>query len=291
MNYFDLPWLAKVRFLIFDLDGTLYQDLEFHRELCDRALSGTPYEPMIPEVVDLVDRILEGDPDNRMPDFVYLRRFEGIVDPTDGGGLAAAFAAAPCTPMDTLSLADHAGDDPVSLADGWSVSFAVLRLLGIPNEARKSAFYEVRSSMLARLCRHDVLTAALRSATPYKILQTNSPEDTGTEFIEALLESESFREIHCDAGKPRGIHHLITGLIDAGALPQEILSIGDHPWNDLKPARDLGCRTVLISPYAGMPNGRWDLRLHTLEELADLTRAASGDQHQAVGTATRSLHE
>ncbi|MFW5686066.1 MAG: HAD family hydrolase [Spirochaetota bacterium] len=274
MNYYRLPWLSQIRFMIFDMDGTLYQDLEFHRELCRLALEGTRFESQTHAVIELVERVLDGDPRLPMPDFVRLHEIEGAITASNPVSPAIQLYSAPRLRLGDVTIADHVGDDPVSLADGWSVSFAVLRIFALPSVDRRAAFYAVRERMRRRLRPHPCLNEALRTSSLYKILQTNSPEDTGRDFIEALLEPEAFEEIVCDAEKPRGLHRALQRLIDGGARPEEILSVGDHPWNDLKPARDLGCRTALISPYAGMPHGPWDLRLETLDELAELVRAA-----------------
>ncbi|MFP4112946.1 MAG: HAD family hydrolase [Spirochaetota bacterium] len=277
-------WLSDVRFLILDLDGTVYQDLEFHRELCLLALGKRWDCRTIDLTVSMIEQILAGHPKLRMPDFVRLRHLERIIPPTPPGRDAARcsradpsvlFLRAQVLRTDPLPPIDASAEDLVSLADAWSVTFAVLRLFDLTDVDRRRVFYAVRSMMLERLEPHEELNRALRSSRLYKILQTNSPEDTGTEFVSALLEPASFHEIWCDAGKPRGLRELLKRLIGGGVRPNEILTVGDHPWNDLKPAHDLGCRTVLISPYPGMPDGVWDLRLRTLDELAGLVRSAS----------------
>lgn len=301
MNLYQLPWLDHVRFLILDMDGTLYQDLEFHHELCRVALEETPFCGYADASSALVDSVLAGDPRIPMPDFVDMAGLDGTIrshqsraahEPCVGHtGLAPLLARAPRHELEEFTLAEVAGNNLISLADAWSVSFAVIRLFDLPVEARRETFYRVRSWMLTRLAPHAPLNGALGASRLYKILQTNSPLDTGLEFIHALLDPESFHEIHCDAEKPRGLHALITRLLNDGVHPEEILSVGDHPWNDLKPARDLGCRTALISPYAGMPHGPWDLRLTTLDELAQLVQAAGRGRRSPAHATQESLHE
>lgn len=280
MNYYQIPWLAEVRFLIFDLECTLYLAPGIHRMLIAETLTGTRYEAQIAEAVDLADRILAGRDGSRLPEFVRLRSVAGSVSATEypaapesTSAVESAFLGAQRIPFDEPALTDIAGDDPVCLADGWSVAQAVLRLFKLPADHRRSKLYSVRRSLLAQLTPHSGLNAALCSSTLYKVLQTDLSQESACAFVDALLEPASFHEILCDAGKPRGLYQLITRLIHSGVQPPEILSIGDHPWNDLKPARVLGCRTVLVSPYEGMSSRPWDVRLRTLEELGALVRA------------------
>jgi FMN phosphatase YigB (HAD superfamily) len=82
-----------------------------------------------------------------------------------------------------------------------------------------------------------------------------------------------FGDVAYGANKPAGLQSYIASLLAQGYLPHEILSIGDNPWNDLHPVKKLGGRTCFISPYPSSDPEVWDLRLHRLEELAQLMRA------------------
>ncbi|MBW7460822.1 hypothetical protein K0U00_42830, partial [Paenibacillus sepulcri] len=102
-----------------------------------------------------------------------------------------------------------------------------------------------------------------------RILLTNSPENTGREFIAALDCLKLFNEIVYGAGKPNGLERYMQELMDRENLQaDQILSIGDHAWNDLYPVQKLGGRTVFLSPYPSSEPAQWDVRLDTLDELA-----------------------
>ncbi len=82
-----------------------------------------------------------------------------------------------------------------------------------------------------------------------------------------------FDEVHYGAEKPLGLQSYFASQLEQGYQAHEILSIGDNPWNDLHPAKQMGGRTCFISPYSSSDPEPWDLRLTTLDELGQLMRA------------------
>lgn len=147
---------------------------------------------------------------------------------------------------------------------------------GIDEAKRQEAFQQVRKEMLqgsSSFERHTGLYEAIRqlSVVQSKLLLTNSPENTGREFIAALGASVLFSDIIYGAGKPVGMEQFMSELMKReGLRPEQILSIGDHAWNDLYPVRKLGGRTAWISAYPSSDPSPWDVRLTTLDELASL---------------------
>jgi FMN phosphatase YigB (HAD superfamily) len=109
-------------------------------------------------------------------------------------------------------------------------------------------------------------------ATHQLILFSNSLSGPDAEALLARLDIEDlFHEVRFEAGKPIGMKERIRLLTEeTGVSPESIVSIGDHPWNDLYPAREAGAHTVLVSPYADLDRPEWSHRVPGVEELLTL---------------------
>ncbi|WHT49002.1 hypothetical protein QNH10_04755 [Sporosarcina thermotolerans] len=150
---------------------------------------------------------------------------------------------------------------------------------GITRERRAEAFEKVRYEMIDdpfKIRRHTPLFESIAAlGTKKKIFMTNTPGDTGPAFVTYLNIGSMFDDYVFDAKKPLGMETIVKGLLKEGFAPNEILSIGDNPYNDLAPVRKLGGRTCLISPYTHFGKHEWDYTVKTVEELADFLHQSS----------------
>jgi len=266
-----MDWLQNIEAVIFDLDGTLYQDRTFYRRYLELLFEEGEHGGIWGELLDEMTSLLEGRHFSGIGDWYY----PGSDTWTRGNDPYPVhrnwFGAEQSVALETKDAAA-----PVYAGDAWSLVGIYAAKYGVSEERRQQAFQQVRKEMLrgaSSFERRSDLYEAVGNLTGVrkKVLLTNSPENTGREFIAALDCAELFDEIVYGAGKPSGLEQYMLQLMDReGLRADQIVSIGDHAWNDLYPARKLGGRTVWLSPYPSSDLTQWDVRLVTLDELTAL---------------------
>jgi FMN phosphatase YigB (HAD superfamily) len=269
-----MNWLKDIKVIVLDLDGTLYQDHTFFNSYLDYIFGQEDSEIWKNEV----DRILSGqhalkighfyDPNNR----VGLTHSKGQI--TGAYEWESSEQHNSLLPKPTMLPASE--NQVIYLGDAWSVVGAICAYANIPEARRQQAFAAVRSDMVAekgQVKPYEKLIRAVQqlNEVDHKLLMTNSPEDTARDFVKVLGLNSAFDRIIFGGEKPQGLASYLKELIqERGIHPEEIMTIGDHAWNDLYPVKRLGGRTVWISPYVSWDNEEWDIQIKTLDELSDL---------------------
>jgi HAD superfamily hydrolase (TIGR01549 family) len=160
------------------------------------------------------------------------------------------------------------------IGDAWCVAELIGGKLGISEEVRTNAYSRVRAEMLTAdyaIPKSESLAEVLKNIdVEMKVLLTNSPFESGEVFLEYLEVLPYFDQAIYDGKKPNGMEQVLKRLMEKGYKPEEILSIGDNPNNDLYPARKLGARTVYISDYHQVDQTPWDYKVHTINELVSI---------------------
>jgi FMN phosphatase YigB (HAD superfamily) len=266
-----MDWLHEIEVVLFDLDGTLYQDGTFYKRYLELLFKEGSYAASLDEILEEMEHVLEGRHTSSIGDWYYPS--------TDTWSRGVEVKVEPNQSPDTPAI--YAGD-------AWSLVSIFTVKHGIGEVKRQESFQQVRKEMLqgsSSFERHAGLYEAIRqlSGVRLKLLLTNSPENTGREFIAALGASELFTDIVYGAGKPVGMEHFMSELMKReGLRPEQILSIGDHAWNDLYPVRKLGGRTAWISAYPSSDTSPWDVRLTTLDELASFLVDIQQSKHKHI---------
>lgn len=272
------PWLEHIEVIIFDLDGTLYQDERFIGRYLALGLKGSTEEGKLSHYLSTVFQVLHGEQKMKLgyfydtdTDLVFHIKGQSVVSGFDLSGTQV--------PPEHLEKVKRTlkPENLRYLGDPWSVVGMVLNHANIPESRREEAFYRVREEMLThpsyRIQGTDPLYQRIGAMTwlKKKIVMTNTPESSGLPFVRHLGLERIFDRIYFGSGKPAGMKRAAKELIEELNLkPSQILTIGDHPWNDLAPIKELGGYAVYLSPY---PNGGerfWDLHLKDLHELNDL---------------------
>ncbi|MBP3950193.1 HAD family hydrolase [Bacillus suaedae] len=256
-----MNWLPDIKAIIFDLDGTMYQHKTFHRSFLKYLIEDTKWEESYDHLLLGMEKVFTNEALFKMGHY-YLKDEQH------------------CDTLETVlsfhgieQVEAHAADF-IYGGDAWSILNIFANRLQIPEEQRFKAFNQIRQEMLVGqdpVILSDKLKAAIASldGIKRKVLMTNTHTESGHEFIEHLQITSLFDEIYLDSKKPLGIQEVIKSLlVREGLHPHEILSIGDHPWNDLLPAKKLGCRTLLISPYELVGKSEWDATVSSSEEMA-----------------------
>jgi|SRR5690606_7973794 len=274
-----MNWMKDIKALIFDMDGTLYQDYSFMGRYISKMMANRFPEAEIDETVVWAYDLLEGRKPIKLG-FMYdpaelLFYSHKELQPT---------AAYNWEGIETEALQD--GSVPlVYLGDPWGIAQLIAIKKGISPAIREQAFTDVRLEMLEKAyCiskRTDLFDEISKLEGRRLILMTNSPLPTAQEFVDFMELNEVFDEFHFDGNKPHGIKALFEGLVEEGYEPHEILSVGDHPWNDLYPVHQAGGQTCLISEYKHDDATEWTVSVETIDELVQLVKRMNGQSAMA----------
>lgn len=276
---FNENWLSEIKVIIFDMDGTLYQEDTYLERYIRYLLEGTEHEGETEAAVRAGRAILTGEHPfqfghfyHTQDDVALVRHEESFVQGFSWEGNAIGEIARSYGPFS--SEAAHL----IHIGDPWGIAAVVRHKYKLPAGKLQSAFERVRREMVLAPYhfefRSDLFQAIEElTAVEKKILMTNTYLESGIEFLNYMQIHHLFEEVYCGAEKPLGLHGYFSTLLEQGYQAHEILSIGDNPWNDLHPVKRMGGRTCFISPYSSSDPESWDLRLTTLEELEQLMRA------------------
>ncbi|MBB4825197.1 FMN phosphatase YigB (HAD superfamily) [Sporosarcina luteola] len=268
-----MNWLDELKVVIFDLDGTLYQDDAFLGRYIGYMLEEMLDETETAEVVMEAYDMLDGS--HSVPFGCFFDREQHVVYEHENFEPTASF-----TWEGMKRNAQEA--DPASLlfvGDVWCVAHVFAEKYKVPVEKRAMAFEKVRFEMIRQphgIRLHSPLFESIRALdVERKIFMTNTPGETGPAFVHYLNIGTLFNDFVFGAKKPVGMEKMVKSLIEEGYAPHEILSVGDNPFNDLLPVKQLGGRTCLISPYTHFGQHTWDGAVKTVEELAIFLRQPS----------------
>lgn len=262
-----MEWMKDIKAVIFDLDGTLYQDLAFHDRYLRYMIEETFWEKDYDLILDSIEEVFAGNHSFKMGEY-YLNE--------------ETTACKTVEELITFSGIEKVkeNDDQNYLygGDAWSILGIYSVRMSIPPDKRYEAFAKVRKEMLEapfQIEKHIGLFELIGSldSMKRKVLMTNSFTQSGQEFTGFLGVINLFDEIHYDAKKPVGIREVIRAIqTREGLQASEILSVGDHAWNDLLPAKEAGCHTVFVNPYNCLGSESWDLTVKNLDELAEVLK-------------------
>ena len=276
-----MNWMKDIKALIFDMDGTLYQDYSFMGRYISKMMADSFPEREIEETVTWAYDILEGKRPIKLG-FMY--------NPAE----LVFYSHKDLQPTASFSwegieteLAVNAEVPLAYLGDPWGIAQLMAVKKKIPVEVREQAFTDVRAEMLEEayciIKRTDLFDEIGKLEDKRVILMTNSPLPTAQEFVDFMEINDVFDEFHFDGKKPHGIKELFTKLVSEGYQPHEILSVGDHPWNDLYPVHQAGGHTCLISEYKHDDTTGWTVSVETIDELVELMRKLNEESMIANG--------
>jgi FMN phosphatase YigB (HAD superfamily) len=278
-------WLSHVQVVVFDLDGTLYEGTDFldpYLEfLAEASTTGASAQMLREEIEDIIagrhvlrlgsfyhpdsEVIVEVavQDSEKTPQFVATRslRWDGsTVDldthiPADG------------IPFDT---------DMVYVGDYWQAAVAVATQNGVSKEERARAFERTRELMNRTdydLGVPQYLFEVLEvfADCRHRILVTNTPAGLAEACVDNLGVRGLFDEVHFGANKPSGLYALLQSLAARLSVRyDEILCVGDNYWNDVIPAAQLGCRTILVDAFDAEAGARSDARVVRFDDIRDV---------------------
>lgn len=258
--------MEYIKTVVFDLDGTVYQNNHFHPDYIHYLLEGSGKCHWEAPLVKLIDDIFAG---KRLKMNAYYASAEIQAAQFEDYSAALEKALLPGLTFDESILRK----DVIFLGDAWAVVSLIGSTLGLlKNDRGDEVYRKTRRKMSADGMQGNqrLKAAILELGNHYEtVLLTNSYEQTAEDFLAQLDFSGIFTKIVYSAHKPFGLVEKLSRCCpQLFEKPETFLSVGDHAFNDLMPLQKLGCKTLWINPFEHVHEAQADITVHTLDELA-----------------------
>jgi FMN phosphatase YigB (HAD superfamily) len=168
----------------------------------------------------------------------------------------------------------------VTASDPWWLPFVCAVHHGVRPLKTQLAYGEAREMMLGEKFIYSApmgLATALRelSCRYHQVLATNSPERDANRVFEALRISDGFDLLVYRAGKPEGLCSVIEMCRHSFRVEAPgVLSIGDNPFNEVVPALTSGAKALLVDSAGCYRKGfQLTLRFDSLSDVLPILLA------------------
>jgi FMN phosphatase YigB (HAD superfamily) len=272
---------TNVKAIVFDLDGTLYEEthhFEYYAEQVAKRLREEDQHRFWEDyraVLSGRHPLRIGSVYDAGEDLILFLQ-NGIVNEAyrwDGKKLDEEEVKKIYPERVTIDL-----DRLFSIGDFWWVPSSIGRHYGLTNEDTYAAFLETREWMMGPDFAMNGVPGLAETLEQLKnrtvlILMTNSPEPDSEAILQKLRIAHMFDHKIFQAGKPiKTASHLQTIRDRYHIQYEEMISIGDNLENDILPARRLGCRTIFIDAYGLAKQGDADVIVASMSECVPVLR-------------------
>lgn len=261
MNLKKISDLLNCELFIFDLDGTVYEETAHFEYYGQRLAERMP---------------------NCAPD-IYLAEVERALEGTHPLSYGSSYDAVNRVIVRDGKVYDWAGAETslvpaqklVHVDDPWTIYGVAAAHHGLPADELDQAFLATRQHMESELFPMHGMTG-LRAAIDHLqeagrkfVLATNSPEPDSRVILEKLGLTGAFEDHVFNARKQERATEHFTRWQHHYDIPFErMVSIGDHYRNEIKPASDLGMKTLYIDRYMHQPRAGVTVQVDGPSEVA-----------------------
>jgi FMN phosphatase YigB (HAD superfamily) len=274
----------KINTIVFDLDGTLYEDthhFQYYADLLKQKLPDDVRQSFEQDYAAVgegshtlkVGRVYDAEKD------LVLSHENGVVKT----GWTWTGERVP-----EEELSKHYSKEPLqfdllnmlSIGDLWWVPVSIAKHYGLTSEEAYKAFLETRDHMMTDefvmepLKEFAEVLEKLHSSYNL-VLMTNSPQTDSDIILKKLGFTSYFHDKIFEANKPVRTADQLTYISKKWNVPFEnMLSVGDNYINEILPAALLGCKTIFIDPFDLYKKSDATYTVNGLHELAgELERA------------------
>ncbi len=232
--------------ILFDLDGTSYQDHTFYREYFEVLGKEMTLPIHKQECITFVEEVIAGK-------HIHMNTFYDIRD-VHVSSMQELIDLLPSLQYtgDIRSLSFEESKKYIYMGDLWSVIILLANVFRFSREACDRTFKKTRERMVKHVQEnHELKQVLLALKKKYTlILCSNTYEASAVPFVKALGLYDCFHYRHYATNKPYGLTEALESYLpNWKKQASSLLSIGDHWFNDLKIVESLGGQTMLIQPY------------------------------------------
>lgn len=232
--------------ILFDLDGTLYQDHTFYNEYFKILEQESKLPVSAQECIQFIEEVIAGK-HVKMNTYYDVRN----VHVNSMEELKSLLPSLQLT-CDVRSLSLEEAKQYIYMGDLWSLIFLLANAFQFSEEACNRTFQKTREDMVQYVQENKQLKEVLLELKKKYtlILCSNTYEASAVPFVKALGLYDCFHHRHYSTRKPYGLTDALNTYIpDWKKEVASLLSIGDHWFNDLKLIEQLGGQIMLIQPY------------------------------------------
>ncbi|WP_223702278.1 HAD family hydrolase [Sutcliffiella deserti] len=268
--------MKNITTIVFDLDGTLYEDTHHFRYYADLLRNKLPLDVQERFEDDYAD-VSKGKHSLKIGR-VYDAKKDLILSHHHGEvtqGWKWDGEIVPSHEINELYPAPLQFDlqEMLSIGDLWWVPVSIAKHYGLSSSDAYEAFLQTREHMMTddfelRPLKEftDILEELHKSYT--LVLMTNSPQTDSDIILKKLGFTSYFHDKIFEANKPIHTEAKLTCISEKWNIPfSEMLSVGDNYINEILPASILGCTTICIDPYNTQENSVADYTVQNLSEL------------------------
>jgi len=250
------PELNRIKVIVFDLDGTLYEDtkhFDYYADCLADELDDNTKQSFFQDLQASRrgEHVLQlGRVYDREKDLILKITSAGEVKKAwnwQGDALSRSFLEQHYPEPINCNM-----NDMIYLGDGWWPPAACAYHYGL--ESTENCYQKTKDW----LAENDDLLNPLPGLKPALaelanvlelVLATNSDARDTERLLDLLNLQGVFSQRYTSCNKPADSRPLFQEIINRHEIrPAQLLSIGDNYLNDIAPARELGCQTVLIDP-------------------------------------------
>lgn len=274
--------LDKAKMIVYDLDGTLYDDTHHFDYYADQLESRLPseFQPSFRHDYQAAredHHTLQIGRTYDVKNDLILVQIKGVV-------LEAYEWTGMPIPVEKMKELYGNGvqvdlENMLSVGDLWWVPACIAYHYGLSTADGQASFLATREFMMTDQFQMNSvrgLQEAIRHARKHSVLQvlmTNSPQIDSERILEKLGLHESFDHKIFQARKPLQTKKHLQTLSDAYHVPfEQIVSVGDNWVNEIWPAQELGCQTVYIDPHLVGENLDCDWRISCIRDWVPLLK-------------------
>lgn len=242
--------------MIFDLDGTLYDDL-LYSVAYTRALAAHLPESLRDAFLreafpfsDVNRRLRMGRIYDRIEDVLlgHPRLEPGVVVGWEGT------SASRWRPVADAGGYVGAPGRYLALGDAWMLATATALRFGLCPDRCLEAMAAVRSWVAVPPPESYGEEPFFSATEPLRVLVTNATARHAETILGAIGLEGAFSHRVTEAGKPQGWRRIIPWLEQATGVPRDaMLVVGDNLLNDVLPVLELGVQAVLLDRYGLYP--------------------------------------
>lgn len=253
--------MTDISTVLFDLDGTLYEDPAVYDRYAQELGSFLPAAAR-ERYLDHWERARTGRDAARVGygydaerDLLFRYAGEHIVSLIDWQGQETPVRSTeeedPERPVGPPVEVPIFGHNRRNIGDLWAMADILAMHHGVPRENRSAAFMATRAFMASdafQLQLHPGMRpclSALVSGGMTVVAMSNSPVESVHDVFDELGIREYFSMIVGDSGKPVGLTEWLAGV----AIPEAVLSVGDNYINDIEPALKAGAQALYIDRH------------------------------------------